>query len=175
MLIDVTLSTDDRPTRYLIERRGDRLHAFRVAEDSKISDEIELDFSMPEANLYSLLVQEHSYEVYVSEASGEEDELEVHVLSRILRLRAVDARRPRARLEAADVSGAARILAPIPGRVVKLLQQPGAAVRRGDGIIVLEAMKMENELKSPRDGVVATIEVEEGQGVEGGSLLAIIE
>ena len=46
---------------------------------------------------------------------------------------------------------------------------------RGDGIIVLEAMKMENELKAPRDGIVTSVLVEEGQGVQGGALLATIE
>ena len=58
---------------------------------------------------------------------------------------------------------------------MKVLAAAGTKVARGDGIIVLEAMKMENELRAPRDGVVATVEVEEGQGVKSGTLLATIE
>ena len=71
--------------------------------------------------------------------------------------------------------GFAPISAPMPGRVVKVLATEGTAVTRGDGIIVLEAMKMENELKAPRDGIVTSVLVEEGQGVQGGALLATIE
>ena len=71
--------------------------------------------------------------------------------------------------------GLVRITAPIPGRVSRILVQPGQQIGRGDGIVVVEAMKMENELRSPGDGVVVTIAVKEGQAVEGGALLATIE
>jgi biotin carboxyl carrier protein len=63
----------------------------------------------------------------------------------------------------------------MPGRVARVLVQPGQQVDRGDGIVVVEAMKMENELRSPRDGIVGKIEVEKGQTVAGGALLATIQ
>ncbi len=60
-------------------------------------------------------------------------------------------------------------------RVARILAPAGTDVRQGDGVIVLEAMKMENELRAPRDGTVTSVDVEEGEGVERGTLLATIE
>jgi biotin carboxyl carrier protein len=59
--------------------------------------------------------------------------------------------------------------------VVKLLVRPGDAVKPGDGVIVVEAMKMENELKAPVAGRVKEIRVEEGKAVSGGDVLVVIE
>jgi len=70
--------------------------------------------------------------------------------------------------------GPARLTAPMPGRVVRLLEAPGAAVVAGQGLVVIEAMKMENELKSPRAGRVLEVAVREGQAVESGALLAVV-
>jgi biotin carboxyl carrier protein len=71
--------------------------------------------------------------------------------------------------------GAARITAPMPGKVVRLLVNVGDRVEPGAGIVVVEAMKMQNEMKSPKAGTVAAIEVEVGATVDGGDVLAIIE
>lgn len=66
---------------------------------------------------------------------------------------------------------ATSIRAVIPGRVVRVLVQAGDSVRRGEGLLVVEAMKMENEITAPRDGSVAAVLVEPGQTVEGGAEL----
>ena len=71
-------------------------------------------------------------------------------------------------------AGPARILAPMPGRVVRLLVASGADVAAGQGVVVIEAMKMENELLSPRPGRVRELPVSEGQAVEAGALLAVV-
>ena len=71
--------------------------------------------------------------------------------------------------------GPARILAPMPGRLVRVLVQPGQQVEAGDGLLVMEAMKMENELRSPRAGRVAELLVREGQTVETAALLVVVE
>jgi biotin carboxyl carrier protein len=63
----------------------------------------------------------------------------------------------------------------MPGRVVTLLVGEGEEVEAGQGVIVLEAMKMENELKSPKAGLVAEIMVKEGQATEAGEALIVIE
>lgn len=67
------------------------------------------------------------------------------------------------------------IVAPMPGLVVKVEVAVGDQVRAGQGVIVVEAMKMENELKAPADGIVARIEVQPGQIVEKGTPLLVLE
>jgi biotin carboxyl carrier protein len=89
---------------------------------------------------------------------------------------AVDVRRHQ-RGDAGGVSksGAQRITAPMPGRVVRILVKPGDEVAHRQGLIVVEAMKMENELGAPKAGKVKEVAVTEGQSVEAGRLLIVIE
>jgi biotin carboxyl carrier protein len=72
-------------------------------------------------------------------------------------------------------AGPARLTAPMPGRVVRVLRGAGTEVAAGDGLVVIEAMKMENELKSPRAGRVQEVAVREGQAVEAGALLMMVD
>jgi len=76
---------------------------------------------------------------------------------------------------AAQAEGRQTIVAPMPGKVVKLLVKAGDEVRARQGVIVVEAMKMENELRSPKDGRVIEIAVAEGASVEAGRLLVVVE
>lgn len=71
-------------------------------------------------------------------------------------------------------TGPVKLTAPMPGKIVKILVAPGEAVEAGRGVLVMEAMKMENELKVSRAGTVQEIKVKEGQAVEMGALLLII-
>ena len=71
--------------------------------------------------------------------------------------------------------GIAEIVAPMPGKVVRLLVEAGAEIKTGDGVIVVEAMKMQNEMKSPKDGIVKEIRAAAGDTVNGGEVLAVIE
>jgi len=70
-----------------------------------------------------------------------------------------------------DDDQAHRLEVPMPGRVVRVLVQPGDEVLRGQGLVIVEAMKMENELKAPRAARISAVHVREGQGVEKGTLL----
>ena len=70
---------------------------------------------------------------------------------------------------------AARIVASMPGKIVRVLVEIGARVAAGDAIIVVEAMKMQNEMKSPKAGTVITLNVQTGATVNGGDVLAVIE
>jgi biotin carboxyl carrier protein len=70
--------------------------------------------------------------------------------------------------------GPLRLTAPMPGKIVKVLVNTGDTVEAGQGVLVMEAMKMENELKSGRAGTVQEIKVKEGQAVEMGALLLVI-
>jgi biotin carboxyl carrier protein len=73
------------------------------------------------------------------------------------------------------VHGPAKVKAPMPGKVLRVLVAANQEVTAGQGLLVMEAMKMENELRSPRAGVVREIKAAEGQAVETGALLVIVE
>ncbi|HKT39155.1 MAG TPA: acetyl-CoA carboxylase biotin carboxyl carrier protein subunit, partial [Ktedonobacterales bacterium] len=74
----------------------------------------------------------------------------------------------------AHASGDANIRAPMPGLVSHVLVEEGVEVQRGQAVVVLEAMKMENDLPAPRAGVVKSLRVSKGQAVNQGDLLAVI-
>jgi biotin carboxyl carrier protein len=76
---------------------------------------------------------------------------------------------------AAAGTGPQRILAPMPGKVVRVLVKPGDEVKARQGLVVVEAMKMENELRASRDGRVRDVSVTEGQSVDAGAVLLIVE
>lgn len=76
---------------------------------------------------------------------------------------------------AAGPGGSPRLLAPMPGKIVRVLVRAGELVRRRQPLIVMEAMKMENELRASHEGVVAELLVTEGQSVDAGALLLVVE
>jgi biotin carboxyl carrier protein len=138
-----------------------------------IDDEtFEVDASKLEASFYSLICSGRSYDVSVTEEPGENFVVRHGGFKRTVRL--ID---PVAAVAGAHLgqSGAAEITSVMPGRVVKVLVQEGDEVQEGQGIIVLEAMKMENEVGAPRAGAVTSVKVQEGQALETGSPIAVIE
>lgn len=102
--------------------------------------------------------------------------VDVFVGPRRYTLTLTDPKRLRATAAAGgQTDGAARIVAPMPGKIVRVLVEQGAAVDAGAGIVVVEAMKMQNEMKAPKTGVVAAVNVTVGATVNGGDVLAVIE
>jgi biotin carboxyl carrier protein len=102
--------------------------------------------------------------------------VEVSVGTQSYAVTLADPRRLRSAAAAGALAGGvARIAAPMPGKVVRVMVEAGAEVEAGDGIVVVEAMKMQNEMKSPRAGKVLTVNVEVGTTVNGGDVLAVIE
>jgi biotin carboxyl carrier protein len=88
----------------------------------------------------------------------------------------IDPKRLRgAAASSAHADGAAWIVAPMPGKIVRVLVAEGASVAAGAGIVVVEAMKMQNEMKAPKAGTITTLKVEVGSTVNGGDVLAVIE
>lgn len=73
------------------------------------------------------------------------------------------------------IVGPQRLETSMPGKVVRVLATPGAQVKAGQGIVVIEAMKMQNELRSPRDGMISAILVQEGKAVNAGEVVAVVE
>ena len=86
----------------------------------------------------------------------------------------LNARRRWGRKDDAHATGPQRIVAPMPGKVVRVLARVGDQVVHRQPIVVIEAMKMENELRASRDGVVTDVLVQEGQSVDAGAALAVI-
>jgi biotin carboxyl carrier protein len=76
---------------------------------------------------------------------------------------------------AAHGSGPQRVLAPMPGKIVRVLVKAGDAVKARQGLVVVEAMKMENELRAARDGHVREVLAAEGQSVDAGTVLVVVE
>lgn len=134
-----------------------------------------------QAGHYSLLLGAHSFDVYVQPAHADEEDgasrvFEVHARGQVYRVRLADERtRALASLAGgAHASGDANIRAPMPGLVSNLLVEEGDEVQRGQAVVVLEAMKMENDLPAPRAGIVKSLRVSKGQAVNQGDLLAIV-
>jgi biotin carboxyl carrier protein len=86
-----------------------------------------------------------------------------------------DARRARRGAGAASAPGIQRLVAPMPGRIVRVPVSKGARVAARQTVVVVEAMKMENELRAAQEGIVSELSVREGQLVDAGALLAVIE
>lgn len=117
---------------------------------------------------------------YVLESSGEAPLLAVAVDGLVHRVRVEDPREAlRARATASSGSelsaAAVALTAPMPGKIVKVLVGAGARVNAGQPLVVMEAMKMENELRAPREGQVQTVAVVTGQAVEAGATLLVVK
>ncbi|MDQ7006691.1 MAG: biotin/lipoyl-containing protein [Acidobacteriota bacterium] len=132
----------------------------------------EIDAAKLEGSHYSLIVDHRSYDVSVT--AGEGGTYTVRHSGRQRSVRLVD---PLVAAAGAhlDRSGPAPITAVMPGRVVKVMVEEGQEVAEGQGLIILEAMKMENEVEAPRAGRVTTLKVTPGQNLESGELIALIE
>jgi biotin carboxyl carrier protein len=120
-----------------------------------------------------------SFEVAIVEQPPASGNLTVHVDGRLVTAAVGKARGSWARrghdAGASSGGGPQRIVAPMPGKVVKLLVRPGETVVARQGVVVVEAMKMENELRAPKAGTVAEVAVAEGASVEAGAILAVID
>jgi len=100
----------------------------------------------------------------------------VHLRQRSYPIRVIDPKRLRStQSDSRHDHGAAEIVAPMAGKVVRILVAEGADVAIGAGILVVEAMKMQNELKTPKAGTVVSIQAEAGATVNAGDVLAVIE
>jgi biotin carboxyl carrier protein len=121
--------------------------------------------------MFSVLLGHRSLTVHIV-ANGEERE--VWVEGRRYAISVADPRDRSGREKKQTSAGPLEVRAQMPGKVVKLLVAQGAVVQAGQGLIVVEAMKMQNEMKSPRDGPVTKIYVTEGAAVAAGEKLMVV-
>ena len=133
---------------------------------------LEADAVEVSPGVYSILIDGKSYEVRVEPFASK---LRVTTAGREIEASVRDPREwQRGRHGSAETEGRQQILAPMPGKVVRLLVATGDAVQAGQGIVVVEAMKMQNEIRSPKSGTVERLAVIEGQAVNAGETVAII-
>lgn len=124
---------------------------------------------------YSLLIEGDSYEINVYQDNGI---WEVLLRGKHFSVNVEDEREKRMRLAAgqgAVLEGAVTLLAPMPGLVIDIPAKEGQDVKEGDVLIILESMKMQNELRAPRDGKVSRIKVAENDNVERKEPLLVLE
>jgi biotin carboxyl carrier protein len=112
----------------------------------------------------------------VSKGAERSDLFTVNLRGSTYEITVVDPKRLRSAQSAGGLDhGEAQICATMPGKVVRVLVEVGAEVEAGTGIVVVEAMKMQNELKTPKSGRVATLSAIVGETVNAGEVLAVIE
>jgi biotin carboxyl carrier protein len=134
----------------------------------------ELESLVLQHGAVSLIIDGESYAVEFEEAG---DEVKVLVKGQVTRVDVADERKLRLRAAAggSTLEGKQTIAAPMPGKVVKVFVKVGDEVKEGQGVVVVEAMKMENELKSPKAGKVVEVAAIEGTAVENGARLVVVE
>jgi biotin carboxyl carrier protein len=124
--------------------------------------------------IFSILLNGKSYEVRVTPTRS--GALTLHTAHQEFSAQVNDKRAWRGRHHAAlEAEGRQQILAPMPGKIIRVLVQTGDKVEAGQGLLVVEAMKMQNEIRSPKSGTVERLLVKEGQPVNAGEILAWID
>jgi biotin carboxyl carrier protein len=177
--MQLTIQIDGRPRQVQVERMdrdgaGPRAAVFRIDVDgrSHLVDAVALD----RGALSLILVDGErrlSHQVLTA-AGGAAGEVDVLVDGRAVTV-ALNARARRGPGGPGASAGTARVTAPMPGKVLRVLVGAGAPVEAGQALVVVEAMKMENELRSPRAGTVKQVEVQAGASVDAGRLLVVVE
>lgn len=108
----------------------------------------------------------------------ESGDLDVHLLGRAIAVEVRQGgafRRQKKEGPGGHGAGPQRVTAPMPGKIVRVLVKPGDPVKAKQGLVVVEAMKMENELRADREGTVVEVHAREGASVEAGALLIIVQ
>jgi biotin carboxyl carrier protein len=143
---------DDPVNIELLKKYHDNIFSFSV--DQKL---VQVELDMDESGRVTITLDGINYEIDVSNETR-------RMLEKFLIAAGMDA-----------ASSAGRITAPMPGMVVKVMATEGETVTKGDKVVIVEAMKMENALKSPIDGTVKQVPVSAGQPVDKDALLVEIE
>ena len=160
----------------------DREEALTIKfQDGRVAAEVggrvyDLEVRETEPGSYLLLLGAEVYECRVTERAASKEVFEVNVRGHGYAVTVLDPKRLRTGQNSdRHQHGVAEILAPMPGKVVRVQLEAGAAVEKGAGIVVVEAMKMQNEMKAPRAGVLVSINVKPGDTVNAGDVLAVVE
>jgi biotin carboxyl carrier protein len=132
---------------------------------------VEADAIRISPGVYSILLGGRSLELTIEETSGG---MLWHANGREFQMEIIDPRSWRGGHGAGiELEGRQRLVAPMPGKIVRVLVATGEQVKAGQGLLVIEAMKMQNEIRAPKSGIVEKL-AREGQTVNAGEILAIV-
>ena len=153
-----------------VKRDGDKVFA-------RVDDrDYELEASEVEPNVYLLKNDNKIYEVFVAPQTEKTAPFKVKIKNQEFEINLIDPKRLRGSGAANEHGdGIAEIKTAMPGKLVRVLTEVGAEIKKGDSVLVVEAMKMQNEMKSPKDGIIKEIRFAEGTTVNAGDVLAVIE
>lgn len=156
-------------------------HRKRTVEISKVDGKLQFALDGRPLNagvleiapgIYSILFDGQSFEARVDSNGAA---VRVTVAGREYPAEILDPRqRKRHRGGAIEAEGRQQVVAPMPGKVIRVLAAPGDVVEAGKGLVVIEAMKMQNEVRSPKSGTVERMLVAEGQAVNSGDVLLVV-
>jgi biotin carboxyl carrier protein len=164
-----------------ITRLGDKTYTVDIEEIGKSLYRVSVDGSeflvdgkKTGLTNYSLIVDNRSFEV---EVDVKEDEYRVLVDGRNYHIDLVDERRVRlgGLQSGIELQGRQNVSVPMPGKIIAVLVAEGDKVEKGQGLVIVEAMKMENEVRCPINGEVKEVRVKTGDAVEAGAVLAVVE
>jgi len=161
---------------------GDTSHVVEIKREdgrvfAKIDDrEYELEVSQPEPNVFLFKEKGKIHEFFVAPRTSPDASVVVSGRHGDVEVKLIDPKRLRGGSAASGATdGTVEIKTMMPGKVVRIIAKPGDKVEKGDAVLVVEAMKMQNDLKTPKPGTVKEIRVEEGATVGAGEILAVIE
>jgi biotin carboxyl carrier protein len=170
---------DKQEHRVIVDDHDNEDGIYTVELNGKI---FRVDAQTMPSHIVTALIDNKSYDIEVDNQDLSNDPLDgrisVRVRGRVVRLEMLEERRKKmkdAQSTHFAQSGTARIISPMPGKVLRFLVSLGDEIKEGQGLVVIEAMKMENEICSPKDGIVKNIAATAGSAVENGALLLIIE
>jgi biotin carboxyl carrier protein len=132
----------------------------------------ELKVVQPEQGVYLIFFGDGVYEADVW--GGDRNRLQVKLRGRLFEVNIINRKQRRAATDHA-AEGRQNLISPMPGKVVRVLLTAGNEVEAGQGVVVVEAMKMQNEIKSPKAGRVVAVRVNEGETVSANQVLAVVE
>ncbi len=169
--MQIEINKDDRSAEVeILEQKGS---VYRVSVDGRIYD---IDLLMVEEGVWSLLHEGKSH-IIETIPRVRPKQYFVNTLYNTYEVEMVDSetRYIRSRNEGSEADVENRIGVPMPGKIVKVFVKPGDAVKTGDTLVIVSAMKMESEYKTGRDGVVKEVLVKEEDTVDGGQVMVVLE
>lgn len=159
----------------LIHGRSETIEVCRSDRHTQVffrGELMDVDIVEISGNSFSIIISGRSYDVVVAEVEGT---FQVLINGVHFEIPLLNPKKPRHSASALlDATGPVPVVAAMPGKVVKLLVKAGDLVQEGQGVVVIEAMKMQNELKAPKAGKIEKVNVAENQTINAGESLVVI-